>query len=409
VKKTKEIIGLPVIDISSGNEIGKVWDIIVNGDKGSADFFIIDDGMMILGAKVVAAKDIQGIGEYALTLGKKDALRDIAKVDHAIQLFKKNVKVKGTKVLTQKGRLVGEIGDIYIDENDCSIAALEFMFFDNFQEIKVIPRSGVLTFGENLIVAVENIEEILDDAVTASDELIDQKKKEPNVENILDNNEVDDYHEQPIGKGSNMSYVDAVQLEHSVEPEVLEFVDDKEGPRIISQSAQEETTSQILDIEESEGAEDLIEGYIAEPNNELGIKDNTQENDKIEEILSENFKGLAEEVKQQQPQILKNTKQLEIETFEEGIKTTAHAYKTPTQLLKNENRQKQNEKQEGNRSSDLFEQKQKEFLIGRKVTKAIKDKQGMNILNEGSVITEEAVNKAKDAGKLIEIVMNNKA
>jgi hypothetical protein len=38
----------------------------------------------------------------------------------------------------------------------------------------------------------------------------------------------------------------------------------------------------------------------------------------------------------------------------------------------------------------------------------IKDSKGNQILSEGEVITEEAVNMAKDAGKLIEIVMNNK-
>ena len=405
MKKTKEIIGLPVIDLSSGNEIGKVWDIILNGDKGVADFFIIDDGMMILGAKVVAAKDIQGIGEYALTLGKKETLRDIAKVDHAIQLFKKNIKVKGTKVLTQKGRLVGEIGDIYIDENDCSIAALEFMFFDNFQEIKVIPRNGVLTFGENLIVAVENIEEILDD-VPLSEEQQGKKKKALNTENTLNNSEFKGLQSQPKDEQSNMSYVEAVQPEMSVDMEIQKFVEGKADASITSENTQEETIDEILDIEEAEVVDNISQDYFAEQNDNQESIENELENDQIEQVFQDKSKELVEENKQQ-PEIQGNAEQSDVEIFEEGIKTTAYTYK-PAHPQKTENRQKQNEKQGENRSSDLFEQKQKEFLIGRKVTKAIKDKHEKNILNEGDVITEEALNKAKDVGKLIEIVMNNK-
>ena len=62
-----------------------------------------------------------------------------------------------------------------------------------------------------------------------------------------------------------------------------------------------------------------------------------------------------------------------------------------------------------NHASSLFEQRQKRYLSGRKATKTILNPSGSIIVNEGSIITDELIEIAKNNGKLIELVMNNKA
>ena len=44
MKTTQQIVGLPVISISDGNEIGMVKNVIINAAKGTVDFFVIDSG-----------------------------------------------------------------------------------------------------------------------------------------------------------------------------------------------------------------------------------------------------------------------------------------------------------------------------------------------------------------------------
>lgn len=391
MKKTQEIIGLPVIDLSSGDQIGKVWDIIFNGDKGTADYFIVDDGMIILGAKVVEAKDVQGIGDHALTVGKKDALRDAAKVENAISMFKKNVKVKNTKVLTQKGRLIGQTGDIFIDTKGCSISALEFSFFENEQEIKVIPRKGIVTFGENLIVVVENLEEILQ-----------------NVSNV--NQQVDSYNE--------ISYMDKMpdNLENTTafEQKDMLYVDEKKqkpqekSDEMILQDNNEEIQKEIKHTEpETISISEASEEDFTAPNvNEEEIElptQNTQEENIIGTDIPETEKEPEEEAVQST-----DTQNPGNQTFKEGISAVAFTYKSGNQPRLESKQKPAGNKHNNPKSSNLFEEKQKEFLIGRKVTKVIRDRQGNQILNQGEIITEDAINKAKDAGKLIEIVMNNR-
>jgi uncharacterized protein YrrD len=162
MKKTQKILGLPIISIADGLEVGKVKSIIINADRGAIDYIVVDSGIQIFSARVIPTEDVLGIGEYALTIENEGVITDISRIPAAIQLLQNDIRVKGTKVLTKKGRLVGEIGDIYIDDNNsCKITGLEFIADVTQKQIKIIPRDTVITFGKNLTVVKEDVEAAL--------------------------------------------------------------------------------------------------------------------------------------------------------------------------------------------------------------------------------------------------------
>lgn len=162
MKKTQKILGLPIISISDGMEVGRVKSIIINADKGAIDYIVVDSGIQIFSARVIPTDDVLGIGEYALTIENEGIITDISRIPDAIQLLQNDIRVKGTKVLTRKGSLIGEIGDIYVDENDrCKITGLEFIADITQKKVRLIPRDSVITFGKNLTVVKEDIEATL--------------------------------------------------------------------------------------------------------------------------------------------------------------------------------------------------------------------------------------------------------
>lgn len=61
------------------------------------------------------------------------------------------------------------------------------------------------------------------------------------------------------------------------------------------------------------------------------------------------------------------------------------------------------------KGSSLFEQKQRRFLIGKKVTKRIISESGELLAAEGDIVTEELIDKVKAGGKLVELTMNIEA
>lgn len=194
MKKSKEIIGLPIISISDGTEVGKVKTVIINAEKGAIDYVVVDSGIQILSAKVIPTEYVLGIGEYALTIENEDAINDISKIPAAIDLLQKNIQVKGTKVLTKKGRLLGEIGDIYVNEEDnCSIIGVEYIADITQKNIRLIPRESIVTFGKNLVIVTDDVEAtLLDRAVqlVSSDENLYTEKKNSEDALIPEENEI---------------------------------------------------------------------------------------------------------------------------------------------------------------------------------------------------------------------------
>jgi len=277
MKKTQKILGLPIISISDGLEVGKVKSIIINADRGAIDYFVVDSGIQIFSARVVPTEDVLGIGEYALTIENEGVITDISKIPAAIQLLQNDIKVKGTKVLTRKGSLIGEIGDLYIDDEDgCKIKGLEFIADITQKTIRLIPRDAVITFGKNLTVVKENIGEMLLDSASQ------------------------------LSSGGS-SYLFPYEEEQTIEEEFT--VPEAETPEIPAEEPAEQETG-------SEEADD---------------------------------------------------------------------------------------------AAVLFEQRQRQYLRGRTATKSIYDNSGNVIIHEGMKIDDAVIDDAKSKGKLIELVMNNRA
>jgi len=299
MKMTREILGLPIVSISTGDEVGKVKNILFNGDKGAVDFVVVETGNQIFSAKVIPTDKVLGIGKNALTIENDSAISDINKISDAVELVEKDIKVKGTKVLTKKGTLVGEIGDVCVnEENCCRITALEHVNSSSHDKLKLIPRDKVITFGKNLIIVEEDFEAFLLDTIVQIN---------PNDELLTAKNPVD------------------------IEPQSKETYsfDTIESDSIIE--AQEEAASSLEKTEEY---------------NDLGTYETLSE----QPVLSE------------QPD-----------------------------------------------AANLFEQRQRQYLIGRRVTKTITDKNGNIIASDGMIINGEIIDQAKANDKLVELVMNNEA
>lgn len=184
MKKSVDILGLPVIDISEGTEIGTTSQLVINSTEGSVVAVVVDDGKWYLGAKLLPFTAIAGLGESAITIISNDSIVKVADAPDLEQLLQADITVIGTKVLTKAGRIQGTVKEIIINEagkiTDCEIEELN-------GEIVNIPSERIFTFGKKvLIIADENdtvppptptIEAVAPDEITtASDEATTAKE-----------------------------------------------------------------------------------------------------------------------------------------------------------------------------------------------------------------------------------------
>jgi len=153
MKKSVDIIGLPVIDISEGTEIGTVTKLIINPTEGTVAALVIDAGTWY--PKLLPFSKISGIGESALTIISNNDMLTVDSSPDLLQLLIAEIAIIGTKVLTKTGDFQGIVKEIFIEMSgkiaDCEVEE------PNGQVI-TIPAEKILTFGKKVLIIGENTE-----------------------------------------------------------------------------------------------------------------------------------------------------------------------------------------------------------------------------------------------------------
>ncbi|WP_453994677.1 PRC-barrel domain-containing protein [Bacillus nitroreducens] len=153
MKKSVEIVGLPIISIIDGIEIGKVKSLVINPEKGSVDFLTIEHEDWQVSVKAIPFKRVVGIGEYAVTIESDSSVIDLNEIPIANSLVNKKIKITNTKVMTRKGQLLGEVIEYYIDDETGNI--LGTLLNVSGEEV-VLPSESVLTYGKDIIIVQED-------------------------------------------------------------------------------------------------------------------------------------------------------------------------------------------------------------------------------------------------------------
>ncbi len=67
MKKSQEIIGLPVFSVVDGREVGQVKDLVINPEEGVVEYVLVNGGSWYVGARVLPYRAVLGIGAHAVT------------------------------------------------------------------------------------------------------------------------------------------------------------------------------------------------------------------------------------------------------------------------------------------------------------------------------------------------------
>lgn len=161
MKKSSEIVGLSIISIQEGKQIGIVKQLIIDAAAKSVAALIIDDGNWYMGAKALPFTAITGIGEYAVTTNSE---KDVAAISAYDRLLAEDVQVIGATVVTNHGNVLGTVAEVTI-EADGKIAEC---FIKNAEDICSAPSQQIITYGKELIIiATEPVQSQFNDPAAA--------------------------------------------------------------------------------------------------------------------------------------------------------------------------------------------------------------------------------------------------
>ena len=195
MKKSTEILGLPVISIMEGREIGIVKSLVINPANGaSVAALTVDNEKWYEGIKVLPFDAISGLGDYAVTVEDSHQVVPVTSVPNLEIFLDADVNVVGASVLTKNGRVKGKVTEIIINDSG-KIDSCEIE--DSNGDKIVIPGQQVITYAKGVIIVSEAI--IVEQPVSSEfqsksdlsemnfpNSVIAEMAPEPNPEMIVD-------------------------------------------------------------------------------------------------------------------------------------------------------------------------------------------------------------------------------
>ena len=146
--------GLPVITMAEGRQVGKIDDLVIDPERKAVGWLRLHSGGMIGGERRwVPTSAVHGVGEHAITINTEADVLTPADAPEALALVKAKRTVIGSKVLTESGERVGEVGDYEFDPDTFAVTSLSIPpTMNTVGEILTIAGDKVLTIGEDMIV-----------------------------------------------------------------------------------------------------------------------------------------------------------------------------------------------------------------------------------------------------------------
>ena len=127
MKKSVEILGLPVISITEGRELGMSKTLLMDARNGLVAAITIEDEDWYRGVKLIPYESVIAIGDDAVTITNSENILKLDDAGDYEALLDDNIRVIGTKAITKSGTIQGKITELYIGDDGkiekCEITA----------------------------------------------------------------------------------------------------------------------------------------------------------------------------------------------------------------------------------------------------------------------------------------------
>ncbi|PYI53464.1 PRC-barrel domain-containing protein [Paenibacillus flagellatus] len=155
MRRAQDIMGLPVIEIEAGKQVGTAKDFLIDRDW-NLQGVLLESKHWFASPRYVAWDDIVSIGADAVTIGNEEAVRSWDDESDTFGLLNGNFKLKGMPVITVNGDQLGLVEDVYFGEKmDKKIVGYELSggFISDIKEgRKWLPSPESATIGEDAVI-----------------------------------------------------------------------------------------------------------------------------------------------------------------------------------------------------------------------------------------------------------------
>ncbi len=122
--KATEVIGRKVMGRESGEDIGKVKDLVVDPTGKQVMGFVVSEGL-IHGAKVAPWSAVQAIGPDAVVLSAAGSVVKASEAPDIKAVLDQDLHIRGLRLQSTEGKELGKIEDFRFDEHTGAVEGYE--------------------------------------------------------------------------------------------------------------------------------------------------------------------------------------------------------------------------------------------------------------------------------------------
>ena len=127
IKKSVEILNLPIISITEGRELGMSKTLLIDAKNGVVAAITIEDEDWYRGVKLLPYSSVIAIGHDAVTITSSENILTLEDASDYEAMMDANIRIIGTKAITKSGTIQGKVSEIYIGDGGkvekCAIVA----------------------------------------------------------------------------------------------------------------------------------------------------------------------------------------------------------------------------------------------------------------------------------------------
>jgi uncharacterized protein YrrD len=164
MKKSRQLIGMNVVDAVSGKICGRVKEIVYVLNKREILGFIVDCGRWMKAEKILMKESILNIGSEKIMARDINEIESIDKHKDLFEALEEKKKILSHEVISNTGEGIGYIDDIIIDEKTCNIRGYvltDGIIEDIIKGKTVIPFNDEIIFGEDTIILGSDYKSIM--------------------------------------------------------------------------------------------------------------------------------------------------------------------------------------------------------------------------------------------------------
>ncbi|NEW04552.1 photosystem reaction center subunit H [Paenibacillus sp. SYP-B3998] len=166
MRKAHDLIGLPVLTVQSGKQIGQVKDLLLD-PMWNIKGIVLETKQWFSSLRYIPWEDLVAAGEDAVTILNDNVIQELEQTESLHALLEGSRKIKGLPVITVGGQQLGMVEDVYLNQDwGKQIVGYELSegFISDLKEgRRWLPMPDSATKGEDaIIVPVHCTEEVID-------------------------------------------------------------------------------------------------------------------------------------------------------------------------------------------------------------------------------------------------------